>query len=150
MKAADYIVQPVNWHDARAALAAVRRRVFIEEQGVPEELEWDEYDAAAVHVLACAADTPIGTGRLIESGRIGRLAVLAHWRGRGVGDALLDLLIGIARERRYAVVKLHAQTHAISFYARHGFNAVGADFLEAGIPHREMVLQLPPASASRA
>jgi len=57
-----------------------------------------------------------------------------------------DLLLGIARERRYAVVKLHAQTHAISFYARHGFNAVGADFLEAGIAHREMGLQLPPAS----
>jgi len=147
----DYTVQPVSWRDSWIAVADVRRAVFIQEQGVPEALEWDEHDATAAHVLARATDhTPIGTGRLIESGRIGRMAVLPQWRGCGVGGAMLQLLIGIARERSHTIVKLHAQTHAIRFYARHGFSAVGEEFMEAGIPHREMVLQLAPAPARSA
>lgn len=148
MDACDYIVQPVSWQDAQSPLAGVRRAVFVVEQGVPEELEWDEHDAAAAHVLASAAGgSPVGAGRLTEDGRIGRMAVLAQWRGRGVGSAMLRLLIGIARERNAPSVKLHAQTHAMPFYARHGFRAVGEEFLEAGIPHREMVLQLAPTPA---
>lgn len=136
----------VTWRDAHAALAGVRRAVFIDEQRVPEALEWDGHDADAVHVLASSADgTPIGTGRLLPDGRIGRMAVLAPWRARGVGNAILIELLAAARERGCVELKLHAQTHALAFYARHGFAAVGGEFLEAGIPHREMVMRCGPA-----
>ncbi len=137
-----YAVRQVTWRDARPALAAVRRAVFIEEQHVPEDLEWDEQDDDAVHVLAEAADgTPIGTGRLIRSGRIGRMAVLAQWRGQGVGRAILTVLLEAARAMGHSELRLHAQTHAMAFYARAGFAAHGETFMEAGIPHREMVLR---------
>lgn len=137
-----YAVRQVTWRDARHALAAVRRAVFIEEQHVPEELEWDGEDEDALHVLAEAADgTPIGTGRLIRSGRIGRMAVVAAWRGQGVGRAILDALLEAARATGHSELRLHAQTHATAFYARAGFAARGDEFMEAGIPHREMVLR---------
>lgn len=141
----DYLVYRVTWEDAREALSSVRREVFIAEQGVPEDLEWDEDDARSVHVLAAsAAAAPIGTGRLLPDGRIGRMAVLRSWRGRGVGSAILRALLDAAREAGYDEVRLHAQTHALAFYAKHGFVAIGDEFMEAGIPHREMVLRCPP------
>jgi predicted GNAT family N-acyltransferase len=136
-------VKRVTWQEAATALSAVRHAVFVEEQGVPEALEWDEHDAASVHVLASCGGEPIGTGRLLPDGHIGRMAVLAGWRRRGVGSAILTMLIGIARERGDAVSRLNAQTHALAFYARHGFSAVGPEFMEAGIPHREMILRHP-------
>jgi predicted GNAT family N-acyltransferase len=139
-----YSVERVTWRDAREPLSAIRRAVFVVEQRVPEDLEWDEHDANAVHALAStAAGTPIGTGRLLRNGRIGRMAVLSDWRGRGVGSAVLQLLLDAARELGYAELKLHAQTHALDFYARHGFAAAGEEFMEAGIPHREMFLRPP-------
>ncbi len=140
-----YTVERVAWGDACPALASVRRAVFIEEQRVPEDMEWDGHDAAAIHAVATSlGGEPIGTGRLLPDGRIGRMAVLAAWRGLGVGGAILRLLLDAAREQGNAEVKLHAQTHALDFYARQGFVAVGDEFMEAGIPHREMVLRLEP------
>lgn len=137
-----YTVRRTTWRDARPALSEIRRAVFIVEQRIPEELEWDEHDQDAVHVLVEAADgTPIGTGRLIGGGRIGRMAVLAPWRGRGVGSAILESLVDAACGAGYAELRLHAQTHALAFYARMGFVAHGDEFMEAGIPHREMVLR---------
>jgi predicted GNAT family N-acyltransferase len=141
---AGYTVRHVKWSDARDELSAVRRAVFVVEQSVPEDLEWDEHDAEAVHALAStAAGAPIGTGRVLRDGRIGRMAVLSEWRGRGIGTALLRSLLDAARERGYAELKLHAQIHAIGFYARHGFAVAGDEFMEAGIPHREMLLRPP-------
>lgn len=138
-----YAVRRVTWREARPALADVRRAVFVDEQHVPEDLEWDEDDEAAVHVLAEATDgTPIGTGRLTRSGRIGRMAVLAKWRGQGVGRAVLAALLDAARAASHPEVRLHAQVHAIAFYAQAGFVAQGETFMEAGIPHRGMVLRL--------
>jgi predicted GNAT family N-acyltransferase len=138
-----FTVVLADWHADRAALQAVRRAVFIEEQNVPEALEWDELDARCAHVLACGADgTAIGTGRLIADGRIGRMAVLKEYRRSGVGSAILRRLIALAREARCATVRLHAQTHALEFYAGHGFEATGGEFMEAGIPHREMISRL--------
>jgi predicted GNAT family N-acyltransferase len=121
----------------------VRRAVFIVEQGVPEELEWDADDPVATHALALTADgQPVGTGRLLPDGHIGRMAVSAAWRRRGVGQAILRWLIDCARARGDAAAHLHAQTHALGFYARAGFIAHGAVFMEAGIPHRAMSLSL--------
>lgn len=115
------------------------------EQGVPAELEWDGGDVDCAHVVARDRDgRPIGTARLKPDGQIGRMAVLPEWRGRGVGGALLAEALAFARARGMARVYLHAQVQAIGFYARHGFVAVGPEHEEAGIPHRRMVLTLPP------
>src|SRR5215217_6498778 len=93
-----FSVRPVNWNASREALRSVRITVFVKEQQVPEDLEWDDADEHAYHVLATAVDgKPIGTGRLKLDCHIGRMAVLKSWRGRGVGSAILSLLIDFAR-----------------------------------------------------
>lgn len=143
MSVAPFTLVPADWNTHREALRAIRRVVFIEEQGVPEALEWDELDEHCRHVLALAADgRAIGTGRLTPDGRIGRMAVLEQWRDRGVGSAMLQYLLLQARKAGHMAVQLHAQTHALSFYARHGFTATGPEFLEADIPHRVMRIRL--------
>ena len=144
-----FTVRPVNWNASREALRTVRQAVFVKEQQVPEDLEWDDADEHAYHVLATAVDgKAIGTGRLKLDCHIGRMAVLKSWRGRGVGSAILTLLIDFARREGCSVVRLHAQTHALDFYARFGFIAVGEQFDEAGIPHRAMALDLMASPAA--
>ncbi|MDE3009581.1 MAG: GNAT family N-acetyltransferase [Pseudomonadota bacterium] len=129
----------VDWARHGPALAAVRHAVFVIEQGVPEQLEWDGLDPECRHAAAFAADGQvIGTGRLLPDGRIGRMAVLAAWRRRGVGAALLRLLLAEALGRGDRHIHLHAQVDAVAFYERSGFVASGADFLDAGIVHRSM------------
>jgi predicted GNAT family N-acyltransferase len=136
------IVNIVSWKDAGSALADIRRHVFIEEQSVPESLEWDGMDDDAVHVLALDATHAIGCARMLSGGRIGRMAVLPEWRGRGVGRAMLETLIALSREQGLAHVSLSAQTHAIPFYAKSGFKVCSEIYDDAGIPHRDMVLTL--------
>ena len=132
-------VEPIDYATGVDALRAVREPVFVQEQQVPLALEWDELDPLCVHVIARDADgRPIGTGRLTPERRIGRMAVLPGWRGRGVGDALLAALVDEARARRWPEVTLHAQVTAIGFYAKHGFVPVGGRFMEAGIAHQTM------------
>jgi len=136
-------VRLVDWTDAAEALRAVRTAVFIVEQRIPANLEWDADDARSVHALAAAAGgAPIGCGRLLPDGHIGRMAVVAPWRRRGVGAALLARLVDAARARGDARVVLNAQTQAMPFYAAFGFAPVGAPFVEAGIPHRAMARAL--------
>jgi len=131
-----FTVKPVYWNASESLLREIRTRVFVEEQGVPADLEWDGLDEHAYHVMAVAADgTPIGTGRLLQDGHIGRVAVLKEWRGRGVGRALLDTLLVIANKMGYEEVRLHAQTRVLDFYLRRGFRPQGREFMEAGIPH---------------
>jgi predicted GNAT family N-acyltransferase len=132
-------VQTVDFHDSLADLRAVRDTVFVREQNVPEELERDALDPLCVHVLARALDgTPIGTGRLTPEHRIGRMAVLPEWRGKGVGDAILLALVDEAQQRGWREVALNAQVSAIEFYRRHGFVGDGERFWEAGIEHQAM------------
>ncbi len=139
-----YTVRLGDWTRDLDALRRIRTQVFIEEQKVPVELEWDEIDSHCVHVLALAGAQPIATGRLTPDGYIGRMAVLAPWRGRGVGAEILQKLLQIARDRGDRECRLNAQTHARGFYARFGFEAEGTEFLEAGIPHQAMRLRLGP------
>lgn len=143
---ADNVVWRVDiaeWANAERAIRSVRETVFIREQHVPAELEWDGLDPVCVHVLARSeAGDPIGTARLQSDGKIGRMAVLKEWRGRGVGQALLQTLLAIAASRRLTRVILTAQTHAIGFYEKAGFRALGDFFLDAGITHRMMILDL--------
>lgn len=139
----DFTVDLADYARDLDALRAVRETVFVQEQQVPLDLEWDELDPQCVHVLARDADgTPIGTGRLTPDRRIGRMAVLRDWRNRGVGDALLMALLQAARDQGWHAVSLHAQAPAIDFYLRNGFRPRGPRFLEAGIEHQDMVLDL--------
>ena len=128
-----------GWDEAEARVMPVRTEVFIVEQGVPEEIERDAFDAVCRHAIACYAEgRVVATGRLLPDGHIGRMAVLRAARGAGVGGAVLQALIAEAARRGLREVALNAQTHALAFYRRHGFEAVGEVFMEAGIPHRAM------------
>lgn len=131
-------VELVDWASMAPALEAIRREVFIVEQQVPEEMEWDADDAISVHALALLDGHPVGCGRLLPDGHIGRMAVRAPFRSTGVGRALLQALLAEARRRGMREVVLHAQMHALGFYEAQGFAADGPVFDEAGIPHRRM------------
>ncbi|MBL8501676.1 MAG: GNAT family N-acetyltransferase [Nitrosomonas sp.] len=136
-------VQIVSWEEAATALRAVRTAVFIREQQIPEELEWDQFDAVSVHALAVNnTGQPVGTARLLPDGHIGRMAVLKEWRGQGLGSALLTTLLRVLIKRRQFEAQLHAQTSAIPFYKKFGFQVVGKEFMEAGIPHIKMTLSI--------
>lgn len=132
-----------TWDELHVSCTLVRDEVFVTEQGVPIDLEHDGRDADCLHVVATSADgTPIGAGRLLPDGHIGRLAVRRPWRGHGVGGAMLALLIEEARERGSALVILNAQTTALDFYLGFGFEAIGNVFVEAGLEHQAMQLPL--------
>jgi predicted GNAT family N-acyltransferase len=139
----EFTVHIVNWHDAEPLLRAVREVVFMREQGVSAELEWDGLDEGCRHALALSAKgDAIGCGRITQDARIGRMAVLREWRGRKVGAALLEALLDEARSRPYAKVELSAQVQALPFYRRFGFEEEGEVFMDADMPHRKMRLRL--------
>jgi len=141
-------VHVVSWEQARAGASAVREQVFVHEQHVPLELEWDGLDPQCLHVIAGdGSGAVIGTARMLADGHIGRMAVLPAWRGRGVGSALLRALLEEARRRGIEHPFLHAQTAAIGFYLRHGFAIAGHEFMDAGIPHVTMVWNAGPGQA---
>ncbi len=136
-----FSIRQLDWDSGRESLLTVRREVFVVEQQVPEEIEVDEHDPVSLHFLAeDATGLPIGTARLLGDGRVGRMAVLAEWRRRGIGRALLTEVIATARGRGEDRLFLHAQVHSIPFYESLGFDVCGDEFEEAGIPHREMHL----------
>ena len=132
-------VRRAHWQRDREHLRGIREAVFVREQRVASELEWDGLDESCLHVLAEDRNgVPIGTGRLLPDGHIGRMAVLAAWRGRGVGSAILTELLRLASQKAMSEVVLNAQLHALGFYERHGFAAEGEVFVDAGIDHRRM------------
>ena len=140
---AEHTVRVCGWSDAEPELRRIRHQVFVVEMHVPEALEWDDADAVSLHALAVdVRGNAIGCARLLPDGHIGRVAVLAPWRGRGIGSALLRALIERARARSDTRVMLNAQVAAIPFYERHGFTAHGEVFDEAGIAHRAMARTL--------
>ena len=138
----DASIEAVDWQDRREDLRAIRKSVFIEEQHVPKELEWDGLDPGCTHVLATIGATPVATARLTPQGQIGRMAVLREFRGRGIGSQLLAAVVEQARRAGHTEVFLHAQVSVIGFYERHGFVAEGENFMDAGIEHRTMRLSL--------
>lgn len=136
-----FSVRAADWAVDESAIARVRRRVFIEEQGVPESLEWAPIDAGCAWFVAIVNDGEVvGIVRLLEDGRVGRMAVLPAWRRRGIGGALLNAVLALARGRGLGGVYLSAQSLAVPFYLRHGFQAEGDEYQDAGIPHRTMRL----------
>ncbi len=144
MSEAPYQIRRVEWAAARATLGPLRAEVFIQEQGVPPELEWDGLDEQALHfAVELVTGETIATARLLRDGHIGRVAVARPWRGRGVGRALLSYIIVEAGRLGMGQLHLAAQVHALEFYRTLGFSAEGEEFLDAGIPHRAMHLTLP-------
>lgn len=146
MKLQDFHVEAASWsnQEQRSALIAIRSEVFIREQGVPEAREHDGLDDQCWHVLARDNDGhPIGCGRLTPDYKVGRMAVVQSWRGRGVGAAVLRELVSRARDLGRPKIALAAQVSAIGFYERQGFSAYGDVFEDAGMAHRSMTLELP-------
>lgn len=143
-------IRRADWEQDADRLSVLRRAVFVREQQVPEALEWDGLDQDALHLIAEDADgAALGTARLLPTGQIGRMAVAATARRRGIGRRLLLRLLRIAEEEGYPAVFLNAQTAVLPFYAGLGFEPVGEGFVEAGIDHQRMLLA-DPARATRA
>lgn len=147
LKKTRFIVKPALWNSPEADLARrIRIRVFVEEQLVPREEEFDAVDPECFHVLAYDEEgRSCGTGRLYEDaedpalGHIGRMAVLKEARGKGCGAAIMEALIREATSRGFGRIVLSAQIHAVGFYERFGFEAFGERYLDVGIPHIDMI-----------
>ena len=131
-------IELLAWEKARAHASPIRFSVFVEEQGVPREIELDEHDPLCLHAVVFEEGKAVATGRLLPDGHIGRMAVLKAWRGRGIGAAVLNELIKAASKRGHKEVALSAQVHAVPFYRAHGFVPAGEEYLEAGIRHLAM------------
>jgi len=137
------LIKLCDWNACKAQLSAIRREVFIEEQHVPEELEWDEYDETAQHVIALDTDgKAVATGRIKNDGHIGRMAVLKSYRQQGIGTAILLALLNVALKNKLTSVYLHAQISAVAFYEKQGFICNSKEFMDAGIAHKSMIKQL--------
>lgn len=145
MHITNFYLEPANYQADYEALHYVRQQVFVVEQRIPPEIEFDELDRHCHHFLARDEQSqPIATGRLSPQGKIGRMAVLRDWRGQRVGQSLLRVIIEKARALGLAAVSANAQVSALGFYQKLGFTAEGAVFMEAGIPHQTMHLPLSP------
>jgi len=153
----DLIVRLVETEAERKAAFDLRIRVFVGEQGVPREEELDDYDDAATHAVALMGNRVVGTGRMLTpdtsshealggAARIGRMAVDAEWRRRGIGGRILTALEDVASQSGLDRAVLHAQTYVKSFYAGHGYVEEGDVFLEVGIEHVQMGKRLAPPS----
>lgn len=143
-----FTVHTLAWRDGEILLRAVREAVFMREQGVSAELEWDGLDESCMHVLAInKTGLAIACARMTAQGTIGRMAVLQDWRGKGVGSAVLEALLNAAREQKISTVELAAQTQVEGFYQHYGFVAVGEIFMDANMPH--IMMRLPILETSR-
>jgi predicted GNAT family N-acyltransferase len=131
-------IELMPWDKAHALASPIRFTVFVEEQGVPREIELDDQDPVSIHAIVFAQGKPVATGRLLPDGHIGRMAVLKEWRGRGIGALLLKSLMQRAKERGDREIALSAQMQAVPFYLNHGFVPEGDEYMEAGIRHQAM------------
>ncbi|WP_168405292.1 GNAT family N-acetyltransferase [Acinetobacter indicus] len=129
-----------SWQDLQADAKVIREQVFIQEQQIAPEDEWDAQDAVALHFVVYIAKQAIATARLLENHSIGRVAVLKSQRGLGVGRVLMQHIIQMAKQQQRPWVKLSAQEHAIPFYQSLGFQVEGESYLDCGIAHVDMHL----------
>lgn len=136
------IIKNGPWSELQTDCQRIRHHVFVIEQQVPIEEEWDGHDHECHHFLLQKNGHAIATARLTPTGKVGRMAVLKPVRGCGYGAQVMDAIINYARTKHYPHLQLNAQTHALGFYAQLGFEAFGDEFEEAGIQHRSMMLSL--------
>lgn len=134
-----YNIVHTSWQEHQADIKHIRHQVFIEEQNVPIELEWEGNDDQFHYVLAVNNKSrAIGTGRIDQAGHIGRMAVLKAWRNHGIGSAILKALLDYAQQQHIPRLILNAQSSAIPFYEKQGFDIISDEFMDAGIPHKTM------------
>ena len=131
-------IEVMPWDKAREQASRIRFAVFVDEQRVPQEIELDEHDDTSLHALVFSGKEAVATGRLLPDGHIGRMAVLKDWRKKGAGGLMLTTLMKMAKLLGHKEIVLSAQTHAVAFYRKHGFTEEGAEYMDAGIPHRDM------------
>jgi predicted GNAT family N-acyltransferase len=132
------IIKTVDFKNDFSEIEGIRTTVFIEEQNVPIELEWDEFDNDSTHILAYYNNKAVGTARLLKDGHIGRMAVLKKYRNRNIGQNMLKYLLKIAQKSSINSIELSAQEHAVGFYKKYGFSVTSNVYLDAGIPHYDM------------
>jgi predicted GNAT family N-acyltransferase len=141
----DFDIAIVNWSDKQAEITSVRRAVFVEEQNVPESIDFDGSDTDFVHVLATDKNgRPVGTARINRKGKIGRMAVLKNYRRRGIGRKMIQVLMDYGRKNSITDFHVSSQVTAVGFYRKMGFEPFGEEFIEAGITHINMKLKNPP------
>lgn len=135
-------IEQANWDTDQAHIQSIRQQVFIQEQSVPADLEWDGKDNTATHWLAWQDGKAVATVRLLADGHLGRMAVLADYRGGGIGRRLLNTVVEAATKQQLLEIYLYAQLHALAFYTAAGFIPEGDEFMDAGIAHRTLRLRL--------
>ena len=136
-------IEIVKWIDGLSQLKNIREKVFIQEQKVTPQLEWDGMDEKAIHFLVFNDKAAIGCARAIvikDHMQLGRMAVLKEYRGQGIGSALLEKAMTIAKLNQLSAIYISAQCHAIDFYKKFGFEVKSDIYLDAEIPHRDMTL----------
>lgn len=134
----DITIKIADFINNNIEIKNIRTEVFILEQNVPIELEWDEFDNDSTHFLAYYNNNPVATARLLKNGYIGRMAVLKEYRSRNIGKIMLKYILKIADKKAFKSIKLSAQEHAIGFYKKHGFSVTSDVYIDAGIPHYDM------------
>jgi len=135
-------ISAVSWAQAELELRHIREQVFIVEQSVPIDLEWDGLDADALHIIVRVHQQAVACARLLSNQHLGRMAVLSEWRGQGIGTHLLQFAIQHARTLGWHNIFISAQCHALDFYRKHGFMVASEAYLDAGISHCDMQLSL--------
>lgn len=138
----NFSVKQTRFSDDMDAIKQIREQVFILEQQVPVELEWDGLDDNATQLLVMDGQTPVATSRMLQDGHIGRMAVMPAYRRKGIASQMLLTLLDIARQKGLSRVFLSAQVQAIDFYQKHGFTVSSDSYMDAGIPHKDMYLNL--------
>ena len=134
----EIVIKTVDFEQSFSEIEEIRTSVFIKEQNVPIELEWDEFDNDSTHILAYYKNKAVGTARLLNDGHIGRMAVLEAYRNRNIGKNMLKYLLDIAQAKSIALIELSAQDHAVDFYKKYGFTVTSDIYMDAGIPHYTM------------
>ncbi|KHF77569.1 GNAT family acetyltransferase YjcF [Acinetobacter sp. neg1] len=135
-------VQQGSWDQLQHDAKLIRAQVFIVEQAIPEQDEWDEQDAISQHFVIYDQQQPIATARLLQNNSVGRVAVLKAYRGQGIGQMIMQEILAYARQQHRAFLHLSSQVHAISFYEQLGFVVQGEEYDECGIPHIEMIMPI--------
>lgn len=135
-----YRVQSGHWDKLEQDAKFIRKQVFIIEQNIPEEEEWDDQDMISDHFVVYDQDQPIATARLLQNNSVGRVAVLQAYRGQGIGRMIMLEIIRQAHQQDRKFLQLSSQVHAISFYEKLGFSIQGDAYDECGIPHIKMQL----------
>lgn len=140
----NFEIQSGSWNELEHEAKLIRKTVFIQEQNIPEDEEWDTQDAISLHFVVYDKNknTAIATARLLDNNSIGRVAVLKEYRGTGIGRLLMLDVIQHAKSENREFLKLSSQVHAIQFYEGLGFNTHGTEYLDCNIPHIDMILKI--------